>query len=80
MKEEDLEQLAEDWKRIREAISEIKKENRALREDLAKAVLLSRTLYQFVGRDNLVRGENDRNEIVRLLKELDQRLEIDPPQ
>jgi hypothetical protein len=76
MDEEELEQLIEDWQRIRKELSELKKENSELKEDLRNTVLLARALYEFSG---MSPAENLRTKIVNLLSTLDKRLGIDPP-
>lgn len=71
MTEEDLEQLSEDWPRMREEISLLKKQNSELREDLKKMVVLGLALYHYIGADKLsTRGEDLRTKIVKLLGDL----------
>jgi uncharacterized tellurite resistance protein B-like protein len=80
MDEEELEQLIEDWQRIRKELSELKKENSELKEDLRNTVLLARALYEFSGTDKTMSpAENLRTKIVNLLSTLHKRLGIDPP-
>jgi hypothetical protein len=64
---------------MRDEISGLKRQISELREDLAKSVLLTRVLYQYVAdADNFVgRYDKYRNEIVRLLRELKAPVQID---
>jgi hypothetical protein len=80
MTEEELEQLSEDWPRMRAEISNLKSENRELKDGLGKLIILVRSLYAYEGTDKTsMRAENLRNEIVKLLGELHTSLEVPPP-
>jgi hypothetical protein len=80
MTPEDLEQLNEDWPRMRQEISDLKAQNKLLEECLRDSVILSRTLYAYLGTDRMSNAaENVRREIKKLLDGLHKRLEIGLP-
>ena len=80
MTPEELEQLNEDWPRMRQEISDLKAQNKLLKECLRDSVILSRTLYAYLGVDRVSKvAENTRQEIKKLLEGLHKRLEIDFP-
>jgi hypothetical protein len=56
---------------MRKEISDLKKENIELKEDLRRTVLLDLALYQYIGADKLgARAEDLRIKIVKLLGDL----------
>ena len=78
--EEDLEQLAEDWPRMRKEIADLKKQNSDLKQALVNVVILERTLYAYMGTDKMTgQGEKIRSEIVSLLNGLHTLLGIAGP-
>jgi hypothetical protein len=76
----DLEQLGEDWPRIRKEIALLKQQNTDLKEALVQVAILSRTLYMFLGKDRLSNEGYDLDiRIIKLLDDLHRRLEIPRP-
>ena len=77
---DDLEQLGEDWPRIRKEIALLKQQNADLKEALVQVAILSRTLYMFLGKDRLSNKCYDLDiRIIKLLDDLHRRLDIPKP-
>ena len=77
---DDLEQLGEDWPRIRKEIALLKQQNTDLKEALVQVAILSRTLYMFLRKNRLSDECYDLDiRIIKLLDDLHRRLDIPKP-
>jgi hypothetical protein len=78
--QDDLEQMAEDWPRVRKEIADLKKQNGELKQALVNVVILERTLYAYIGTDKMSgNAEKLRGQIVSVLNGLHTLLEIPGP-
>jgi hypothetical protein len=72
-----VEQLLEDWPRIRTEISELKQENKQLKAALQESAILARKFNEYLGVDKTgSRAEELRFDTRGLLDNLEARLEI----
>ena len=77
MTQDDLEELSEDWKRMRDEISKLKEANRRLTEDVQNMARLAHEIYQYVGTGKLPPQEGEtRDKILNLFRKLHRYLEV----
>jgi hypothetical protein len=77
---DDLEQLAQDWPRIKKEIALLKQQNTDLKEALIQVAILSRTLYMVLAKNRLSNECYDLDiRIIKLLDDLHRRLDIPKP-
>jgi hypothetical protein len=77
---DDLEQLGQDWPRIKKEIALLKQQNTDLKEALIQVAILSRTLYMVLAKNRLSNECYDLDiRIIKLLDDLHRRLDIPKP-